>query len=108
MPQMVLIAAGETKVLQTAAAPAWTAAALKTARGAGPRYVQLKVAILRDLRPFQALIQKQDARTKQRLTDQQFEQWFDANDTIFLNAVPVYFTRPQDSTADQRDARGRF
>ena len=108
LPHMVLIGAGETKVLQAAAMPKMTAAALKSGRGASPRYVQLKMAILRDLRPFLALIQKQDARTRQRLSDEQFDQWFDANDTIFLNAVPVYFTNPSEGGAETRDGRGGF
>jgi hypothetical protein len=112
MPLVVLIAPGEKKVLHAAATAPVSAGQVKSSLGATPRFVQLKVAILRDLRPFQALIEKQSAqnvRVKQRLTDAQFEQWFDSNDTIFLNTVPVGFTPKKDPEAEAREAaRGGF
>ncbi len=107
MPQMVLIAAGEKKVLRAAATPVMCAAALKTMSAAGSRYVQVKIAILRDLGPFRMLIEQQGSRAKQRLSDDQFEQWFEANDMIFLNPVPVHFTPKRDPSEDA-DARGGF
>jgi hypothetical protein len=90
MPQMVVIAPGEKKVLQTAATPRFGASA-RTGFAAPPRYVQVKVAIMRNVEPFAALIQTQDGRTKRRLSDELFEKWFECNDTIFLNSVPVQF-----------------
>lgn len=112
MPQMVLIAPGEKKVMRAAAMAAMSAAQMKSTLTAAPRFVQLKVTILRDLQPFLALIEQQgeqNVRVKQRLTDAQFEQWFDSNDTIFLNTVPVGFTPKKDPDAESRQAsRGGF
>jgi len=91
MPQMVIIAPGEKKVLQAAATPRLSASAMRGPFALTPRYVQVKVAILRNLQPFTALIETQDGRTKRRLSDELFEKWLECNDTIFLNSVPVEF-----------------
>jgi hypothetical protein len=85
MPQIALIAPGETKVFRGGATPALTVAALRAAHAA-PRYVQVKVSVLRDLTPFRAV------NSGQTLSDAQFDKWFEANDTIFLNTVPVRFS----------------
>ena len=105
MPQMIVIAPGEKKVLQAAATPALKAAATRSTFAATPRFVQVKVAILRNVQPFVALIQKQDGRTKQRLSDELFDQWFESNDTIFLNSVPVQYVPPQASDVESRSGR---
>ncbi len=105
MPQMVVIGPGEKKVLQGAATPALKASATRTAFSSTPRYVQVKVAILRDLQPFLALIQKQDGRTKQRLSDDLFEKYLESNDTIFLNSIPVDYTPPPPGDAEERGGR---
>ncbi len=91
MPQMVLIAPGEKKVLQAMATPKLSAQAMRSSFAVTPRFVQVKVAIMRNVEPFSALIQAQDGRTKRPLSDELFEKWFECNDTIFLNSVPVQF-----------------
>jgi len=105
MPQMIVIAPGEKKVLQAGATPSLRAASVRAAFAAIPRFVQVKVAILRDLRPFAKLIEKQDGRTKQRLTDEQFDQWFTSNDTIYLNTVPVRYEPNMSTTAADAEKR---
>jgi hypothetical protein len=102
MPQMTLIAPGEKKVLSAAATPALKASAMRTTFADPPRFVQVKVAILRDVRPYLGLIQKQDGRAKQRLSDELFERWFESNDTIYLNAVPVRYSAPATSEIERR------
>lgn len=106
MPQMIVIAPGEKKVLQAGATPALRSTTMRSALAAMPRYVQLKVAILRDLKPFAKLIEKQDGRTKHRLNDEQFDQWFSSNDTIYLNSVPVHYQPVSPSDAEKRSASG--
>jgi hypothetical protein len=103
MPQVVLIAPGETKVFRGGATPVLTLAALRTAHAA-PRFVQVKVSILRDLTPFSQV------NSGQTLTDDQFERWFEANDTIFLNTIPVRFSPRQsnEQSAERADASARF
>lgn len=109
MPQMVLIAAGEKRLLHASATPAVSAGTLKASGMGVPRYVQLKVAILRELRDFLPIIQQQAPRVTHRLTDAQFDQWLEANDTIFLNSVPVQYTLQGGSmSAESRDGRGTY
>jgi hypothetical protein len=107
MPQMVIIAPGETKVFQTAATPTLKAAATQSTLASTPRFVQVKVAILRNLQPFAALIQHQDRRTKQRISDELFEKWFESNDTIFLNSIPVQYVPPAATDVESRGPRGQ-
>lgn len=85
MPQIVVIAPGEKKVFRAGATPTYNAAAMR-AGGSLPAYVQVKVSILRDVAPFAT------TPSGRRLTDAQFDEWFGANDTIFLNTVPVSFS----------------
>lgn len=110
MPHLVTIAPGEKKIFRAGATPALTAAALRTSFAAAPAYVQVKVTILRDLAPFESLIAQQ-GREPQMLSDELFDQWFESNDTIFLNTVPVHFSRRGQSSfagADRADAGGSF
>lgn len=102
MPPMTLIGPGEKKVLTAAATPALRVAAIRSTMAIVPRFVQVKVAILRDVRPYLELIQSQHGRGKQRLSDELFEQWFESNDTIYLNAVPVRYTAPATSDIERR------
>ena len=86
MPRMITIAPGEKKILRAAATPAFPATAVRTAFAVVPRYVQVRVTILRDLAPFLALIEKPSRR---RLSDQLFNQFLENSDTIMLNTLPV-------------------
>jgi len=102
MPHMVLVAPGEKKLFSTGATAQYNATAIKAGLNA-PRYVQVKVTVLRNLAPFEKL------GTGEVLTDAQFEQWFESNDTIFLNTVPVRFSPRGRIGIDvaQRDASSR-
>lgn len=107
MPHLAVIAPGETKILHASAVPALNAAAHGASPGGTPRYVQVKVSILRDLAPFRALIDQQ-AKGPQPLSDELFDQWFESNDTILLNALPVQFkSRVRDSEFSAEN-RGTF
>jgi hypothetical protein len=102
MPHIVTIPPGEKKLFRTGATPMLGSAATRSPLAA-PRYVQVKVSILRDLAPFARL------SSAQTLSDEQFDKWFEANDTIFLNAVPVRFSTRRNSgfaSADQRSSGG--
>ncbi|HEY0140258.1 MAG TPA: hypothetical protein VGF48_05130 [Thermoanaerobaculia bacterium] len=104
-PRLTLIQPGEKKVFRTAATAAMNVRSSNTAFSNAPRYVQVKVSILRDLAPFAQLIEKQ-ARP-QRMSDELFDQWLASNDTIYLNALPVrYQPRSSMVSAAERSARG--
>jgi len=99
MPHMVTIAPGERKVLRAAAVPVLTASALRATRNSSPRYVQVKVTILRELTPFAPLIA---AQSRARLSDDLFNRWMENSDTILLNALPIGWIErdPASATVD--------
>jgi hypothetical protein len=110
MPHVVTVAPGEKKIFRTGVTPALGAAAARSSR-AHPRYVQIKVSILRNLAPFAHLIANQ-SNAEQVLPDDLYDRWFESNDTIFLNAVPVRFSVRRNTGgfagADQRSIGGRM
>ena len=99
MPHVVTIKPGEKKLFRIGATPMLGGAASRTSLAA-PRYVQVKVSILRDLEPFAKVT------TAQTLSDELFDKWFEANDTIFLNAVPVRFSSRRANGFAAADQRG--
>lgn len=106
MPSMLLVAPGEKKVFRAAAAPVMNVAA--TRPGGSPRFLQVKVTILRKLEPFLNLIRTQTPNAApQLLSDQLFDQWFESTDTIFLNSLPVQWSSRPGRAIDveQRSAR---
>jgi hypothetical protein len=108
MPAVVLVAPGEKKVFRAAATPAITPAATRPG-GNAPRYVQVKVSILRDLAPFLTLIEQQTPAAKpQTLSDALFEQWFESTDTIFLNTLPVQWSARPSKIIDVEQRGVRF
>jgi hypothetical protein len=91
LPRMLLVGPGEKKVLRATATPMISAAASRGALGRAPRFVRIKVAILRNIAPFARLIERQEA-TPEPLPDALFDAWFESNETIVLNELPVQFS----------------
>jgi hypothetical protein len=111
MPHMITIAPGEKKLFRTAATPILSASAARSVAMDVPRFVQIKVTILRDLAPFSDLLARQQkSSSPQPLPDALFDQWFESSDTIFLNTLPVGWTgnKPADGVdVERRGMRGR-
>ncbi|HKO58715.1 MAG TPA: hypothetical protein VJ276_22810 [Thermoanaerobaculia bacterium] len=92
MPHLVLVAPGEKKVLRSGGVVQVAVPSVRSPFIVVPRFVQIKVNILRDLVPFRELIADQEtAKVPPQLTDAQFDHWMEANDAIFLNAIPVHW-----------------
>lgn len=112
MPRMTVIGPEEKKTFTAAAHLHVVIPSAVSGRTAGPRYVRIKVSILRDLVPFRALIEQQSAvASPPLLDDQQFEKWLKSNDTIFLNSIPVRYNsrrRSAESDASQRHMSRSF
>ncbi|HEX9982202.1 MAG TPA: hypothetical protein VGF69_02970 [Thermoanaerobaculia bacterium] len=112
MPQLVTIAPGEKKTLQVAATPQFVLPRVQSPYVSAPRYVQVKVNILRHLEPFVPLIERQGKSPNQRiaLSDELFDRWLESNDAIFLNAIPVRWqARDKSAMPDaERRSRGSF
>ena len=101
MPQLTVIKAGETKVFSAGATPPINGAVVRGGL-TPPRQVQVKVSILRDLAPFEKLITRATGAAAPALSDEQFDRWFESNDTIFLNTVPVRFSPRGRSARESR------
>lgn len=90
MPRLVTILPGEKKTFSTGAMPRMNES--RTPFSGVPRFVQIRVNVLRDLGPFLPLIEQQGReRAAIALTDQQFDQWLESKDSIVLNAMPVRY-----------------
>jgi len=92
LPKMAVIAPGRTKTFSVGAIFNLVTTTVRSPLTAVPRYVQIKVNVLRDLVPFHPLLQQQ-ARSSLpvALSDDLFAQWLESNESIFLNSVPVRF-----------------
>lgn len=113
MPHLTLIPAGEKKTLTTGAILHITTPADHSPFVSVPQFVEIHVSLLREVTPFHSLIEEQSrAATPVMLTDQQFDQWLQSNDTIFLNAIPVHYTAgPKSNLTDASQGartRGTF
>ena len=57
-----------------------------------PRFVQVKVTVLRDVTPFANLIEQQNRTALPvALPKDMFDRWIDASTSVFLNTIPVYW-----------------
>ena len=101
MPAVTVIKAGETKVFTAGATPPLNNAVVRAGL-TPPRQIQLKVSILRDLAPFEKLIARSVSAAAPALSDEEFDLWFESNDTIFLNTVPVRYAPRGRSARESR------
>lgn len=105
LPRMVTIEPGKKRVFSTGAMFTIATAGIRTPFNAAPRFVQIKVSVLRDLVPFRALIQKQlQSPHPVALSDELFDKWLESNDSIFLNSVPVRFDNSRNRRNGAADA----
>jgi hypothetical protein len=109
MPQLVTIGPGEKKTLQVAATPRFVLPRVQSPYVSAPRFVQVKVNILRQLEPFVSLIEQQGKSPNQRiaLSDELFDRWLESNDAIFLNAIPVRWQAREKSAMPDAERRSR-
>ncbi len=103
MPHLAVIKMGESRTFSTAVPVRVAMPGGRSPLIAFPRYVQVKVNVLRNLEPFAALIAQQRGTFAPPMTDALFDTWVQSNDAIFLNAIPVYWTGRR-GIADQNSA----
>ena len=103
MPHLAVIKAGDTRTFTTAAAVHVVMPNIHSPFVAYPRYVQVKVNVLRDIAPFSDLIAQQRDTAQPPLPDTLFETWIQSNDAIFLNPIPVHW-KSGHSPGDQNGA----
>lgn len=91
MPHLVVIKPGEKQTFTAAGAVHVAVPNMRTPWTAVPRYVQIKVNVLKDLGPFADLISRQTATTTPILPNDLFDKWVNAVDAVFLNTIPVHW-----------------
>ena len=91
MPHLVTINPGEKRVLTAGALLHVAVPNVRTRWTAVPRYVQVKVTVLRDVTPFASLIEQQTKGAAVALPNSMFDRWVEGSDSILLNAIPVYW-----------------
>jgi hypothetical protein len=112
MPHMVIIAPGETKTFRGAGTVTIATPSVRTPWLPVPRFVQIKVTVLRDVKPFTALIAQQDkTAVAPPLDNQAFDRWVNAVGSVFLNLIPVRWdgrSRGSGVNAEQSSPGGGF
>jgi hypothetical protein len=95
MPHLVVVPAGEKRVLTGGSGVHMAGINARSPLAVVPRYVQFRVIVLRDVTRFAALI---DAQTKTavqpRLPNDLFDRWVEACDSVLLNPIPVRWRAP--------------
>jgi len=91
MPHLVVIKPGEKRTFTAGGSVHVAVPNMRTPWTAVPRYVRIKVNVLKDLGPFAELISKQTATTSPVLPNDLFDKWVNAVDAVFLNAIPVHW-----------------
>jgi hypothetical protein len=108
MPHLVIIAPGEKKTFTGCALVRIVTPSVRTPRTLVPRYVQIKVTVLKDVKPFVQLIERQSrSAAAPPLPNDVFEKWIDSVGSVFLNSVPVRWqngSRPGTDMSAEQDA----
>jgi len=109
MPHVVTIVPGEKRVLTAGGTLHVAVPHQRTPWTAVPRYVQIKVNVLKDVTPFAALLEQQaKSAGAPALPGDLFDKWIDANDSVFLNSIPVRWNGRDDRIGvDAADAAPR-
>ena len=103
MPQLTVVKSGEKKTFTAGSTIHLMLPSVRSPFIAYPRYVQVKVNVLRDIAPFSDLIAQQRETAQSPLPDTLFETWVQNNDAIFLNTIPVHWKNGR-SEGDQNGA----
>lgn len=111
MPHMVVIKPGEKRTLTSGSFTHIAVSSVRTPWTSIPRYVEIKVTLLRDVNPFATLIAKQDeSRTPLQFPNDMFDRWVEGSDSVFLNSIPIQWKAGADGGAEsnRRASAGRF
>jgi hypothetical protein len=108
MPKMVTLAPGEKKTFTVGGVLHVAVSTARTPFTQSPRFVLIKVNILRGVAAFRSLIDRQArSATPVALSDEQFQRWLENNDTILLNEIPVrYNASPRRDVTDASQPAG--
>lgn len=109
MPRLVVIQPGEKRVFRGRAMASIPIPAARSPWTRVPRFVQIKVNILRNVTPFAALIaQQSQSETAPALPNDIFDRWIDSNDAVYLNPIPVRWSADRPRIAAENNSGGSF
>ncbi|HEY6136450.1 MAG TPA: hypothetical protein VI670_01670 [Thermoanaerobaculia bacterium] len=107
MPHLATILPGETRVLTAGGTLHVVVPHDRTPWSVVPRYVQIKVNVLRDVTALAPLIEQQSkpSAAAPALPNDLFDKWVDASDSVFLNAIPVRWNARDDRISVDASSR---
>jgi hypothetical protein len=89
LPQLTIIGPNEKKTFTGSATFNVPVPAMRAPFGNVPRYVVVRVNVLRDIAAFRDVVTLPASNPPRAMSDAQFASWLENNDAIYLNAVPV-------------------
>ena len=106
MPHLVMIKSGEKRTLNAGGLVHITV----PDRSVVPRYVQVKMTVLRDVTAFANLIEQQNRNTTPiALPNSMFERWVEGSESVLLNTIPVYWRgESRRGTAESNEPAGTY
>lgn len=105
MPHMVMIKSGEKRTLTSGTFPHFAVPRMRTAAMATPRYVEIRVTLLRDVSSFASLIERQnESATPLPFPNDLFDRWVEGSSSVDLNTIPIRW-RADRPTNDAESAR---
>jgi len=109
MPRLVVIQPGEKRVFCGGAMVSVAIPPARTPWTRVPRFVQIKVNILRNLTPFADLIARQSqSGAAPALPNDMFDRWVDSNDAVYLNPIPVRWSADRPRMTAENNSGGSF
>ena len=92
MPHLVIIAPGEKRIFRGGGTVNIVTPTIRGPWSPVPRFVQIKVTVLRDVKAFAALIDQQNkTASAPPLNGDAFDRWVDNVGSVFLNPIPVRY-----------------
>lgn len=105
MPYLAVVKPGEKRVFTTGAYAQVPVPTVRTPWTVVPRFVQIRVALLRNVAPFERFIAQQSGSQALRFPSDMFDQWVEGSDSIDLNAIPIRWA-PERRTGPSAADRG--
>ena len=90
MPHLVAIKPGEKRTLTAGAFARVATPSVRTPWTIIPRYVVIKVTVLRNVAPFVSYIDKQATSVApQPFPKDMFDRWVEGSESVYLNPIPI-------------------
>jgi len=107
MPHLTMIAPGQTRAFRIGASAQVLVPNAKSPWAHAPRFVQITVNVLRDLKPFANLIaQQQKSAAAPPLPNELFDTWVASVSSVELNVLPVRWTNERPSATAEMTRSG--